>query len=119
MVVDDDTCCREALRLLLEHQGFEVETACDGGVAARLIESSAFDLVITDLDMPVMNGLLLIRHLRALSDCAGLPIVLLTAAPPGDPRLREAVGMPRVSAHRKGGKASEVTALAREMLSAA
>ncbi len=119
LVVDDDGCYREAVRFVLEYLGFHVETCCDGGVAAHLIASSPFDLVITDLEMPAMNGLQLIRGVRQSADTAGLPIILLTATPAGDARVSEAAALPRVSTHRKGGSAVELAALAQAMLAAA
>lgn len=75
LVVDDEPGIRKVVRDALERAGHEVETAGDGEEAARLLEESGFALVITDLNMPRMDGRALVRLIRKDS---AVPILVLT-----------------------------------------
>ena len=76
LVVDDETVIREGLRRVLEGEGFAV-VACSGGHAAlENIQQGEFDLIITDLKMPGMNGLELLRNVQILQP--GIPVILIT-----------------------------------------
>jgi diguanylate cyclase (GGDEF)-like protein len=79
LVVEDDANARTALAELLEHLGHEVVTACDGLSGLELARTGSFDLVITDLRMPRLDGLAMIAKLRELAAHADTPIVLLSA----------------------------------------
>ena len=65
LVVDDDENVRSVLTVLLRRRGFEVLEAVNGVKALRVLQSSAVDLVITDVVMPDMEGLETIRRMRA------------------------------------------------------
>jgi two-component system KDP operon response regulator KdpE len=75
LVVDDESGIRKVVRDALEREGHEVETAVDGKEALELCEGRDFDLVITDLAMPRMSGLELVRGIRRRS---AVPILVLT-----------------------------------------
>jgi DNA-binding NtrC family response regulator len=77
LVVDDQASAAQLLRLLLEQQGHEVATAGNGVEALRLLEERAFELVLTDLDMPEMDGLELMHRIR--QRWPDLPVVAVTA----------------------------------------
>lgn len=77
LVVDDDEGVRYTLRGILEDEGFLVREAPDGTTALELLETDAFLLVLTDLRMPGMDGLELLRRARLLSPTT--PVVLMTA----------------------------------------
>jgi CheY-like chemotaxis protein len=80
LVAEDHDDTREALKLLLELQGYEVVVARDGEDAFAVALQSAPDVVITDFDMPKLDGAGLVRELRSLSHrLANVPIVVLTA----------------------------------------
>jgi chemotaxis protein histidine kinase CheA/ActR/RegA family two-component response regulator len=79
LVVDDSLSVRRAVATLLEDNGYEVIAARDGLEAARLMESNRPDALLTDLEMPNMNGLELTAHVRARSELAGLPIIMITS----------------------------------------
>lgn len=80
LVAEDHDDTREALRLLLEMQGYEVVAARDGQEALALAVENRPDVVITDYDMPRMDGASLARELRSqASHFDQLPILLLTA----------------------------------------
>jgi type IV pilus assembly protein PilB len=78
LVVDDDEALREVLRDILQSENYEVDLAGDGEEALRRLTRNRPDLVITDLNMPTMDGLGLLRRIRAdLSTCQ-LPVIFLT-----------------------------------------
>ncbi len=79
LVVDDSLSNRTALRLMLEALGHKVCTAVDGADALQQIEKSLFKLVITDLEMPNMNGLEMVESLRSWSATRKLPIIMVTS----------------------------------------
>ncbi|WP_369601368.1 response regulator [Hahella sp. SMD15-11] len=79
LVVDDSHSVRTTLREVLEDAGFPVLTATDGQDALALIHQHPVQVVVTDLEMPVMDGLALTRQLRAGPDHAGLPVIMLTS----------------------------------------
>jgi two-component system KDP operon response regulator KdpE len=76
LVVDDDAQLTRVLRTGLKSRGYEVRTAPDGAIALETFNEWQPDLVITDLAMPVMDGLELCRQLRAISQ---VPIIVLSA----------------------------------------
>jgi two-component system KDP operon response regulator KdpE len=75
LVADDEAAIRRVLRDALEKAGHEVETAIDGEEAAELFSGGSFDLLVTDLNMPNVNGLELVRRIRQSS---AVPILVLT-----------------------------------------
>jgi two-component system, sensor histidine kinase and response regulator len=80
LVVDDDPIMREFAIAQLSHPGGEIVTAGDGEEAwARLQEDARFDLVLSDLEMPVMNGFALVEQIRSSPRHAHLPVVVITS----------------------------------------
>ena len=79
LVVDDDPDVRLLFRLIFESVGYQVDEARNGVAALILIKDSLPDLVVTDMVMPDMDGLELIRRLRADVRTAQLPILAVTA----------------------------------------
>ncbi|MDB6063944.1 MAG: putative Histidine kinase [Pedosphaera sp.] len=77
LIVDDEPQVANTIRLLLEMGGHTIEIAEDAERALAIYEPAKFDLVITDLSLPKMNGLDLARALRTL--VATQPIILITA----------------------------------------
>jgi DNA-binding NtrC family response regulator len=77
LVVDDQASAAEFLRLLLSQQGHEVATAANGVEALVALESRRFDLVLSDLDMPGMDGFELLHRVR--QRWPELPVVTVTA----------------------------------------
>ncbi len=76
LIVDDDKAVRMAIRVLLEHEGFEVVVAESGRRAVEAVEGAAVDLVIVDIFMPGMDGL---ETIKAFHRCAsGLPIIAIS-----------------------------------------
>ena len=75
LVVDDEPDQRFLLRRILQRAGHEVSEANDGAAALRAVRQSAPDLVVTDVMMPVMDGVELIRCLRGDPATARIPIL--------------------------------------------
>ncbi|MFT4115646.1 response regulator [Bradyrhizobium sp.] len=78
LTVDDSPSIRQMIKVVLEPAGHSVIEAGDGAQGLAKAQAGKLDLVITDLNMPVMNGLELIRALRKLPGVVGMPIVFLT-----------------------------------------
>ena len=66
LVIDDNAAIRELLRFLLEEEGYEVIEAADGAEGLQRYQAAPADLVITDLQMPGMDGLELLQALRRM-----------------------------------------------------
>lgn len=81
LVVEDDEAMRELLRRALERAGFVVATAMEGREALKLFGQCQVDLAVTDLNMPEMDGLALIRELMSLQPSSR--IVVITGAERG------------------------------------
>jgi two-component system, cell cycle response regulator len=79
LLVDDDENFREWLKLLTRRKGFHVETAQDGEEALELLRSRSYDLLISDFEMPRMDGFELIRAIRADESLAHQYAVMLTS----------------------------------------
>jgi CheY-like chemotaxis protein len=77
LFVDDEKDVREALRMMMEVLGYEVEEAVDGLDALQKLEKGSYDLLLTDLSMPVMRGDELAATVRETHP--DLPIMMLTA----------------------------------------
>ena len=79
LIVDDVAENRDFLRRLFERRGFRVVEA-DGGVSAlALIEAQAFDTVLLDVQMPDLNGIEVLRRIRARRSAVELPVIMVTA----------------------------------------
>ncbi len=78
LVAEDSPTQALQMRLLLESEGFEVETAADGLKALDRLRESTFDLVVSDVVMPHMSGHELCRAIRDDPALAHLPVVLVT-----------------------------------------
>ncbi len=86
MVVDDALSTRAAIRSVLEIAGFDVLVAGDGEEAWQLMQSHEISLLITDLQMPRLDGLGLTRRVRADARWTHLPVVVVTAQDSADDR---------------------------------
>lgn len=83
LAVDDSATVRKFVSVALTMQGFTVVTACDGMDALEKLPSQHVDLVITDLNMPNMDGFELIKALRETPSYKDLPVVILTSLSDG------------------------------------
>ena len=78
LVADDDVTTRLIVRNILEREGFEVSLAVDGVEALESFRQNPADIVITDFQMPRMDGIQLCRELTAARGSRFLPIIMLT-----------------------------------------
>jgi two-component system, chemotaxis family, chemotaxis protein CheY len=80
LVVDDFSTMRRIVRNLLKELGFtNVEEAEDGAVALQKLQGGGFDFVVTDWNMPNMDGLTLLQKVRADAALKALPVLMITA----------------------------------------
>jgi len=80
LFVEDNEVNRRVVHAMLTAGGFEMSEAGDGATGLRMIDAHDYDLVLMDLRMPGMDGMTVIRHIRARADHkASLPVIVVTA----------------------------------------
>src|SRR5437764_13637209 len=79
LLADDEEPLRRAYDRALIGAGFEVESVGDGEAAIRALRERSFDAIVSDIAMPGMNGIQLLRSVRALD--LDVPVVLMTGTP--------------------------------------
>ena len=79
LVVEDNLDTRDLLHLHLKTEGYTVFTACDGREGLYMANAERPDLIITDINMPHIDGIQLVKQLRAQGEFKDLPIIVLTA----------------------------------------
>jgi two-component system chemotaxis response regulator CheY len=80
LVVDDFAPMREIVRKVLQDIGYEhIQEANDGALALPMLQTSPFDMLITDWNMPRLPGIELLRAVRAEPKLASLPVLMVTA----------------------------------------
>lgn len=85
LVVDDDSVSRRLIRDILDTRQYEIVEACDGKEALERIAAKPPDLVLLDLQMPVLDGYAVLRQLRSDPRFPALPVAAVTAlAMPGE-----------------------------------
>jgi two-component system sensor histidine kinase and response regulator WspE len=88
LVVDDSITVREAERQLLVNRGYDVDIAVDGIDALNSLRRSRYDLVVTDVDMPRLNGIELVRTLKQDAGLRAIPVVIVSYKDRGEDRMR-------------------------------
>jgi two-component system sensor histidine kinase and response regulator WspE len=88
LVVDDSITVREVERQLLRHRGYEVTLAVDGQEGWNAVRAEPFDLVVSDVDMPRMNGFELVRALRGDAALRSLPVIIVSYKDREEDRLK-------------------------------
>lgn len=79
LVVDDSPTILAKLNDLLTGLGFDVTSANNGKEAYSYVEKNPFNMIITDLKMPVMDGIEFVKRAKSLSNCKFVPIVMLSS----------------------------------------
>ena len=87
LIVDDSESIREVVSFTLENAGYEVAIAVDGQDAMKYFDGKAIDLLLTDLHMPNMNGIELIREVRKIDAYSRIPILFLTTESQRDKKM--------------------------------
>ncbi len=77
LVVDDEVMYRQSIGEYLHGRGHEVWKASDGGEALRLMDASPVDMVLSDIQMPEMDGIAFLKQVREQNP--SLPVILMTA----------------------------------------
>jgi two-component system sensor histidine kinase and response regulator WspE len=88
LVVDDSITVREVERQLLLHKGYEVAVAVDGVDGWNKVRAERYDLMVSDIDMPRMNGLQLVQAVRADERLRDLPVIIVSYKEREEDRVR-------------------------------
>ncbi|MCW5977687.1 MAG: hybrid sensor histidine kinase/response regulator [Bryobacteraceae bacterium] len=88
LVVDDSLTVREVERRLLENRGYEVTVAIDGVDGWNTVQTARFDLVVTDIDMPRMDGIELVKRIKSAAHTARIPVMIVSYKEQEEYRLR-------------------------------
>ncbi|WP_337270276.1 response regulator [Oryzifoliimicrobium ureilyticus] len=88
LTVDDSASIRMTTKIALSGAGYTITEAVDGADGLAKVRSGTFDLIVTDLNMPNMDGLTMIENIRKLPNQAGVPIIFLTTESDGDIKAR-------------------------------
>ncbi|MCW8853223.1 MAG: response regulator [Gammaproteobacteria bacterium] len=84
LAVDDSSSMRQMVSFTLKGAGYDVVEAVDGQDALNKAKSQQFDLIVTDVNMPVMDGITFIRNLRAEANYKFTPMLMLTTESAAD-----------------------------------
>lgn len=84
LIVDDSNAIRQSISFLLEQSGYQVTQAEDGAAAVKKLEAQKFDLVISDVNMPQMDGIELTKYIRKSSSHQFVPVLVLTTESQSD-----------------------------------
>ncbi|MBW4592953.1 MAG: hybrid sensor histidine kinase/response regulator [Brasilonema angustatum HA4187-MV1] len=88
LVVDDSITVREMERQLLENNGYEVEVSMDGMDGWNAVRTGVYDLVISDIDMPRMNGIELVGNIKNHPNLNSLPVIIVSYKDSQEDRIR-------------------------------
>jgi two-component system sensor histidine kinase and response regulator WspE len=88
LVVDDSITVREVERKMIEAAGYHVDTAVDGMDGLNMLRSFPYDLLVTDVDMPRMNGIELVKTVRQDPSLRGLPVMMVSYKDREEDRMR-------------------------------
>lgn len=80
LIVEDDTDQREILKLVFTKEGFDVSTAENGQEALDFLKTKSVQVILSDIMMPIMNGLQLVRALKNSEQLKNIPVLMLTAS---------------------------------------
>jgi two-component system sensor histidine kinase and response regulator WspE len=88
LVVDDSITVRELERQLLENRGYTVDVAVDGVDGWNAVRSAHYDLVVSDIDMPRMDGIQLVQHIKQDARLQAIPVVIVSYKDREEDRMR-------------------------------
>jgi two-component system sensor histidine kinase and response regulator WspE len=88
LVVDDSITVREMTRKLLQNRGYDVDIAINGMDAWTAVRSNHYDLVVSDIDMPRMNGIELVKQIKDHPTLRSLPVIIVSYRDRQDDRLQ-------------------------------
>jgi CheY-like chemotaxis protein len=79
LIVEDHPTMREAMRMVLEHEGFVIREAADGAAALEMVRAQPPDLVFLDLNIPGMTGADVLKNLKQDPETASVRVIIVTA----------------------------------------
>jgi len=79
LIVEDHPTMREAMRMVLEHEGFVIREAADGAAAVEMVRAQPPDLVFLDLNIPGMTGAEVLKSLKEDPRTASVRVIIVTA----------------------------------------
>ncbi|WP_261357716.1 hybrid sensor histidine kinase/response regulator [Aquisphaera insulae] len=88
LVVDDSITVRELERQLLENRGYEVDIAVDGVDGWNAVRSNRYDLVVSDIDMPRMDGIQFVSHIKEDARLRSIPVIIVSYKDREEDRIR-------------------------------
>ncbi|MGC1722507.1 MAG: hybrid sensor histidine kinase/response regulator [Isosphaeraceae bacterium] len=88
LVVDDSITVRELERQLLENRGYTVDVAVDGVDGWNAVRSGRYDLVVSDIDMPRMDGIQLVAHIKEDARLKAIPVIIVSYKDREEDRIR-------------------------------
>ena len=88
LVIDDSTSMRQMIKFALETAGHSITEAGDGQAGLNAVKQSQFDLILTDVNMPIMNGMELSTEVRKLANYKFTPILMLTTESGADKKMQ-------------------------------
>lgn len=80
LVIDDDVMNLRMAEMILNKKGYDVKKAASGQAALALLQEETVDLILLDVEMPVMNGIETLDAIRAIREFAQMPIMFLSAS---------------------------------------
>lgn len=78
MIVDDSPSLRQVVNIALKGAGYDVIEACDGKDALGKLDGKKINLIISDVNMPIMNGIEMVKEIKQMAPYKFTPIIMLT-----------------------------------------
>lgn len=116
LIAEDNTDARELIQIVLEEEGFEVVSAEDGQLALEAAKSRRPDLIITDIQMPNLDGIDMIKALRVEPELANVPVLVVTANNSGI--VKDAIDAGANAAARKPVELEALVRLVKSLITA-
>lgn len=116
LIADDEPLNIELYAQMLKQSGIKILKAGDGSEALRIIQSERPDVVLLDWNMPVMNGLEVLRHIKAEKETSDIPVIMITGVMTASDNLQMALQAGAVDLIRKPFDRTELTARVRSVL---
>jgi CheY-like chemotaxis protein len=91
LVVDDSLPTREIEGEILQMEGYHVDTAADGAEALEAAKNTRYDLICTDINMPLMDGFMLTENIRKNAELAEIPIIVISSKSSDEDQKRAAM----------------------------